>query len=351
MIDKIFSKVIKTITTGGSRKKGILAFDLGIHSIKIAEVQIIKDEPVLTNFIQGRTYKNVIINGIINDFQYLVSNLKNILDIFNTNITTVNISLPYDLVIFDSFNSQHIPNEDEIKNKINEEIPYKIEDVYYSYYIIPKKDFYQIFYLVAKKEIIEQYEALINNLDYRANNIDADFINLHNLTEILYGEKSKVIVDWGSSKIKLLFCEKEFPVYNRELFNLGIKNLKKKIIKELKVDEDTAETLIVNPEKNNYPQLKDIYKNYIKEILEELDATIKFVSGKFNLSIENIFLVGGGARIPNICSIFSEYLKINTRLIELEKHIKFSNNFDPEYIKVVNTQGAIAAATALRDFI
>lgn len=351
MINKIFSKFQTIINKSKLGKKGRLAFDLGSYSIKIAEIQIIKNEPVLTNFIQGRTYKNVIINGIINDFQYLVSNIKNILDTFGSNTRIANISLPYDLVILDSFKSPHIPNEEEIKTKINDEIPYKIEDVYYSYYIIPHKDFYQTFYLVAKKEIVEQYEALIRTLEYQANNIDADFLNLHNITEAIYGEKSKLIVDWGDSKIKLLFCGKESPVYSRELFNLGFKNLRKEIIKKLKVDSDTSEFLIVNPEKNDYPEVKEIYRDYIKEIIDELETTIKFVTGKFNLSIENIFLVGGGARIPNICDIFNNYFKINTQLIELEKIIKFSDKFDPDYIKVVNTQGAIAVATAIRDFI
>jgi type IV pilus assembly protein PilM len=351
MIKKILPRFQGIIDRGRLGKKGILAFDLGSYSIKIAEVQIVKGEPILTNFVRGRTYKNVIINGIINDFQYLLSNIQNILDVFKSNTKIVNLSLSYDLVIFDSFKSPHIPNEEEIKTKINDEIPYKIEDVYYSYYIIPKKDFYQVFYLIAKKEIIEQYENLIKTLEYQANNIDADFVNLHNLIETIYGEKTKVIVDWGDSKIKLLFCEKEVPIYSRELFNLGIKNLRKDIIKILKVDFDTAEALIVNPERDNQPEVKKIYKNYIKEVLEELETTIKFVTGKFNLTIENIFLVGGGANIPNISEIFSESLKINTQIIDLKKLVKFSDNFDPDYTKIINTQGAIAVATAMRDFI
>lgn len=132
---------------------------------------------------------------------------------------------------------------------------------------------------------------------------------------------------------------------------MGFINLKKMIMKELKLDEDTTEALIVNPERGNYPQLKEIYKRYIIEVLQELDTAIKFVISKFGMSIENIFLIGGGARIPDICNIFKEYLKIDTQLVDLEKYIKFSSDFDPEYKKIVNTQGVIACATALKDFI
>jgi hypothetical protein len=103
MIKKILPRFQGIIDRGRLGKKGILAFDLGSYSIKIAEVQIVKGEPILTNFVRGRTYKNVIINGIINDFQYLLSNIQNILDVFKSNTKIVNLSLSYDLVIFDSF--------------------------------------------------------------------------------------------------------------------------------------------------------------------------------------------------------------------------------------------------------
>ena len=211
-----------------------------------------------------------------------------------------------------------------------------------------KENFYQIFYLVAKKDIIEQYRALLKELDYQINNIDADFINLHNLIEFLYGKKSKVIIDWGYSKIKVLFCDTEFPIYSRELSNLGLKNLEKNIIKELRIDPDTAESLMVNPDRGGqYSDLKKIYINYIKETLDEIDYTIKFVTDKFKISIETIFLVGGGARIPNICEIVKDVLKIETEVLKIENKIKISDNIDPEYMKIINTQGAIAIACLL----
>lgn len=67
MVKVVFSKLRNLINKFKGGRNGILAFDFGSYSIKIAEIQIEKGNPVLTKFIQGRTYKNVIINGIIND--------------------------------------------------------------------------------------------------------------------------------------------------------------------------------------------------------------------------------------------------------------------------------------------
>ena len=46
-----------------------------------------------------------------------------------------------------------------------------------------------------------------------------------------------------------------------------------------------------------------------------------------------------------------DILKIETEVLKIENKIKISNNIDPEYMKIINTQGAIAIAGGLRDFL
>lgn len=332
-------------------KNRFLGIDIGTYSIKIAEVELVKDKIVLVNFIQGRTYENVIMNGIINDLQYLTTNLKNILDVFKSTTLHVNLSLSYDVVIYDQFQTQYIPTEEEIKSKINEELPYNIEDIFYTYFIFPVKDVYRILYLAAKKEIINQYEKLFENLRLSINNIDADFVNLHNLIEFIEGERNKLIVDWGESKIRLLFSSRDFPVYNRELFKLGLKSLKKEIKKIVK-DEEKAEDILVNPNKSKDPsKIKNVFVDYVREVVKEIETSVRYIEERFNLKIETIYLVGGGARIPEIEKILEEYLKIKTKKLNLQDKIGIDLNVDPGYLKVINTQGAQAVAAAIREFI
>ncbi|WP_168194278.1 pilus assembly protein PilM [Thermodesulfobacterium sp. TA1] len=335
-----------------SQKNSYIGIDIGTYSIKLAEVVLNKGKIILTNFIQGKTYPNVIVNGIINDFQYLSTNLKNIFEVFHPNSHQVNLSISYDVVIYDSFQSQYIPSEEEIKKRLNDDIPYNLDDVYYSYFIFPMQNVYKILYLVIKKDIAHQYENLLKGLNFNVNNMDTDFINLHNLVEFLeMGEKAKLIIDWGESKVRLLFSNKDIPVYNRELFNLGLKNLKKEI-KKLVPDKDLVEMTMVNPLKfEKFQEVKKVYINYIDEILKEVEYTIDFVQSKFNLSLETIYLVGGGARILDIEKIFTTKLNLETKKLELQERIDIDPNIDPSYLKIINTQGANAVAAALREFI
>jgi len=332
--------------------KKIFGFDLGSYSIKIAEIALEKDQIVFKSFLQGRTYKGVLINGIIGDFQQLLNNLSHIISTIPYFPEEISLALPYDLLIFDYFKIENLPDDAEIKEKINQEIPYKIEDVYYSYYIVPEKEDYKIFFLVVKKEVVESYLKLFESVNCKIKSIDGDFINLHNLCEYLQYKKTKVIIDWGYSKIKILFSDKEYPIYGRELFNLGLQRLEKEIMKELGVTLDAAQEMIVNPERaEGYTGFKEVYLEYISEVISEIRDTIFFIGDKFDVHPEIIIIVGGGGRIPGICELMTELLKIKTQTLKIEEKIKVSENIDPSYLSVINTQGAIAVATALREFL
>ncbi|MCX8042469.1 MAG: pilus assembly protein PilM, partial [Thermodesulfobacteriaceae bacterium] len=154
------------------KREGFLSFDLGSSYIKIAEIQKEGDNPILTGFIRGKTFENAIVNGIINDEDLLFTNIKNLLDTFKTTIKKVYISLPYDLVILGNFPTKDVENVKAIEEKIDDGIPYKIEDVYYDYYTIPSGGNYEVFYIVSKKSIVDSYVKLFNHLNFEIVNID-----------------------------------------------------------------------------------------------------------------------------------------------------------------------------------
>ncbi len=336
------------------KKEGFLSFDLGSFYIKIAEVQKEGGYPVLTGFIRGKTFNNAIINGIINDEAILYTNIKLLLDSFKSPIKKVYLSLPYDLVILGNFSIKDVENLKALEEKIDEEIPYKIEDVYYDYYAIPYEGSYNVFYLVSKKNIIDSYVKFFTKLGLELVNIDADIINLHNYTEYLYGEENKLIIDWGYSKIKLFFCEKKGPVYGRELLNLGFKKFISKVAKELKISLETAEKLVVNPSKNEKRiKIIEFYKEYIKEFIKEIEYSLALLLNKFNFRPQIIYLTGGGAAIPNIEAVLSKFLNVPIKSLVVNKNnkLKISTNIDPDYLSIIGTQGALAIATAIKDFI
>ena len=335
------------------KKDSLLAVDFGSYSLKLAEFQIVGREPILTGFVQARTFENSLSNGIINDEKLLRVNFKNLVNNLAPASKKIYFSLPYELVIMGNFKGRdEVLEKAEIKEKINDEIPYKIEDVYYSYYILPESEEYKVHYLVAKKNVIDKYIEFFNNLGYQVVNIDVDFVNLHNLAEYLYGEFPKLIIDWGFSKIKLFFSDKTTPVYARELFLLGLKTLKDKLKDKLGIFPEDAEKLMVDPVSGDKKEeVKEIFKDYLKEVMKELEYGLEVASRKYNLEVNDIYLVGGGARIPGIKELIAKEFNKEVFTFDIRKKIKVDENIHPEYLDIINTQGAIAVGIGIKDFI
>jgi type IV pilus assembly protein PilM len=346
VVQKFFQKM------GREPKNTFIGLDIGTYSVKMIEISLSSDKPIINGFCQAKTFETALINQIVNDEHLLRSNLKNLFTNFNPKTHKVHLSIPYELTIYGKFTINSPEAIQEIEKQINDEIPYKLEDVYYSYFIIPEKGGYDLYYLVAKKDNIDKIKKIFQDLNYNLINIDADFINLHNFFEFLCGQENRAIIDWGNEKIKIHFSNKDVPVYTRELYNLGFKELKNKVIKELKVTADMAERYLHNPpiDGRGY-QIKELYKDFIKKLLDEIRFGCEIVKTKYGFNPDVIYIVGGGARIPGIHSLISDLLKIEVRKIDINKKIKISENIDPNYLNIISTQGILSLATAMRDFI
>ncbi|MGC9017171.1 MAG: pilus assembly protein PilM [Caldimicrobium sp.] len=333
-------------------RRSYLGLDLGSYALKVAEVSLEGDRPILKGFCQAKTFETAIVNQIINDQILLSSNLKNLFSNLNPSSRNVFLSLPFELTIFGKFSANSPELLKEIEKYINDELPYKIEEVYYSYFIIPEKNEYQIYYLASKKDNIEKIQNILSELGYSLENVDGDFVNMHNFLEYLYGPENKAVIDLGNERIKIHFSNKDAPVYTRELFNLSFKNLKTQVIKELKITTDMAERFLHNPPPDSRgKKIKEIYKNFFKSLVEEINFGIEIVKSKYNFSPEVIYLVGGGAKIPGINSILFDLLNLEIRKIDIKNKIGVSENIDPKYLNTITTQGVFALAAAIKEFI
>jgi len=330
----------------------IIGLDLGTYSLKMVEIELKGNKPILRGFAQARTFETAIVNYLINDESLLTTNLKNLISNFKPLSNRVFLSLPFELTIYGKISISNPDALKEIEKQINDEIPYKIEDVYYSYYIIPDKVGFSVHYLVSKKENINKIDNILKKVNLSLENVDADFVNIHNFLEFLYGPENKAVIDLGREKAKIHFSNKDIPLYTRELSNLGIKQIKQKIVKDLKVTTDMAERFLHNPPNDSRKEkIKGIYKEFIKNLVDEINFSIEIVKSKYNFMPDVIYLIGGGARIPEINKILGSLLNLEVREIDIRDKITISEYIDPKYLKTICTQGALALAAGMKEFI
>ncbi len=328
-----------------------LGVDFGSFAIKVAEVNFYKDTIELTSYGQARTFENSIIKHEIVDINLVITVLKNLCHNLQVKATFVSYGLPAILSFFEKIHLKTFPNEENIQQRLSEEIPFNFEDVIYSYFIVPSQDGFDLYYLYAKKNIVDKISKIVNSLNLHLRSVDSVFINLHNFLEYMYGKHSKLIIDWGYSDIRLIFTDKEVPINIRNISNLGYKKLEQDLVNNLKVDKEQALKIMFNPFLYDLDKVKKLFIEYIKKVIEEVDLSINRIKDKYAVGPEVFYIVGGGGRLPNCAEIFANNIGLDYQKIEIQKKIKINKNIDINYLDIINTQGFLAVANAVMVFI
>ena len=333
------------------KSAGFLGVDLGSYSIKIAEVGERRGKVELKSFGQTRTFENTLIKHEIVNKNLLATNIRNLVD--NLKPTTINAiySLPSLLTFYDNFTLTEIPDHETLIKKIADECPYHFDEISYSYYILPVESKFVVFYLYVKKEILNKFVELFSFLNLNLINVGSDFVVIHNFLEHLYGEHAKLVADLGYYDVRLIITNKEVPIATYHLSNLGIRRLEQEISKVFKVDKYQALKIIHNPKLSEIQIAKPLFVKYLEKLSEEILIKLDAVKNKYGIIPEVLYLIGGGARIPNISQILSQALEIPYQKIEIQQKIKINDNIHPDYLEIINTQGVLALATAVEEFL
>jgi len=341
----------KLLSFVARKRSGFLGVDLGSYSIKIAEVVENRGRIELISFGQTRTFENTIIKHEIVDKNLLATNIKNLIQNLKPNTTNVIYSLPSLLTFYDNFTLTEIPDNETLIKRIADECPYNFEEISYSYYIYPAESRYIVYYLYVKKEILNKFIELFDLLNLDLVNVDSDFVVVHNFLEYLYGEHAKLIIDWGYYDVGLTITNKEVPIITYHLANLGIRKIEQEILKIFKVDKFYALKILHNPKPSELPILKSILIRYVERIAEEILNKLEAVKTKYGTLPEVLYIIGGGGRISNIGEILSNILGYTYQKIEIEKKIEINENIHPGYLEIINNQGILALATAVKELI
>jgi type IV pilus assembly protein PilM len=149
----------------------------------------------------------------------------------------------------------------------------------------------------------------------------------------------------------LIIANKEVPIATYHLSNLGIRRLEQEISKVFKVDKHQALKMIHNPKPSEIQIAKPLFVKYLEKLSEEILVKLDAVKNKYGIIPEVLYLIGGGARIPNINQILAQVLEIPYQRIEIQQKIKINDNIHPDYLEIINTQGVLALATAVKELL
>lgn len=352
---------------GLSKEKSIVGLDIGSYSIKAVELKI-KEKGDTTRYeVQKIGYEplphDAIVEGTIIDSTAVNETIKLLFENAKISSRDVAIAISGNSVIIKKI-ALPAMDEQELAESIiweaKHNIPYNYEETNVDYHVIrsPRsaEGMVDILLVAAKKDKIANYSNAVSMARKNLVAIEVDIFSLINAFEInypeIFKEKTVALVNMGANITNVGIVERGVPQLFRDLA-LGGYFFTENIRKELNVSFEEAEAALKGiPGKNiNADQFASVLTMYIRDLLDEMEKTFSFYEAgeKRERRIEQIFLSGGLALIPNMVSAFELKFRIKTELLNPFRNIKYDQKkFESIYFNEMAPVFGVAVGLSMR---
>jgi type IV pilus assembly protein PilM len=213
-----------------------------------------------------------------------------------------------------------------------------------------------ILLVAAKKDKIANYSNIVNQARKNLQAIEVDVFALQNALEVNYPEillgKTVALINMGANITNVVIIEKGIPQLFRDL-SLGGYFFTENMRKELNVPFEEAEKLLKGIPGKSVPadQFQTVLTMNVRDLLDEMEKTFSFYEAgeKRERKIEQIFLSGGLANVPNMAGAFEHKFRIKSEIFNPFRNIPFDEKkFDPIYFNEMAPVFGVAVGLSTR---
>jgi len=353
----------------GFGKNTFLGIDIGVSSIKIVEIKVSGNKPVLSNYAWTNTGddKTETQEDYFNDG--LAKNLKKLLVAGDFKSQGAFVAIPsvgglVTLIEFPEMNKADL--DQAIKFEAHKYIPTSLEDVVISWDIVSKKSAttslvkkqadatepttpedakLQVLLVAAPKSKVANYEKLIKNVGLNLNSIEIESFSI--IRSLVGNDPGNfVVIDIGARICNIILVEKGTIKVNRNI-DAGGRDITKVIARSMNIDEERAERfkasgrdILGKESAMNFPALELI----LGETKRVLSAYYK---NEGEQKVDGIILSGGTSGLRGIDKYFAEALKIKTVIGDPFGRIEYDKKLEPK-LQDVKARFTVSIGLALR---
>lgn len=342
------------------KKDSLVGLDIGSRSVKVAEIVDTKSGPKLKRFGMADIPAGTIEDGAISDPDTAAETIRQLFKSSNIKEANVAVSIGGYSVIVKKINVQTMP-ENQLQETIHFEaeqyIPFDISDVNLDFQILGENENnpnqMSVFLVAAKKEMVNDYINLVTLAGLTPCIIDVEAFALQNIFEANYDiqDENVALIDIGASKTSLNILKGSSSVFMRDVA-LGCLQINQKIMSLLDCSYEQAELLKFGEasDKMSAEELKQIVAAVVTDWCTEIRRALDFFYTNYpDDQIKRIILSGGGANIAEFRQLLaSEASTVVETLNPLKKFTVDEKAFDPEFIRQIAPQAAIAMGLAMR---
>jgi type IV pilus assembly protein PilM len=342
------------------KKDSLVGLDIGSRSVKVAEITETKNGRKLRRFGMADIPPGAIEDGAISDTETVAQVIRQLLKSANIKATNVALSIGGYSVIIKKINVQTMPEEqlqETIHFEAEQYIPFDISDVNLDFQLLGEVENnpsqMSVFLVAAKKEMVNDYINLATLVGLTPCIVDVEAFALQNIFEANYDIQGEnvALIDIGASKTSLNILKDNSSVFMRDVA-LGCIQINQKIMSMLDCSYDQAELIKFGEPSNKLSadELKQIISAVVTDWCTEIRRALDFFYTNYpDDPIKRIILSGGGANIAEFRQLLaSESAAQVETLNPFNGVVVDEKSFDPEYIRQIGPQAAIAMGLALR---
>ncbi|MRR38049.1 type IV pilus assembly protein PilM [bacterium] len=342
------------------KKDALVGLDTGSRSVKLAEITESKNGLKLKRFGMADIPAGAIEDGAISDPDTAAGIIRQLFKSTGVKETNVAVSIGGYSVIVKKINVQTMPEEqlqETIHFEAEQYIPFDISDVNLDFQILGENESnpnqMSVFLVAAKKEMVNDYINLVTLAGLNPCIIDVEAFALQNVFEANYDvqDENVALIDIGASKTSLNILKGNSSVFMRDVA-LGCLTINQKIMSLLDCSYDQAELhKFGEPSaKMSAEELKQITTSVVTDWCMEIRRALDFFYTNYpDDQIKHIILSGGGAHIEEFRKLLATESSAVVEILDPFRKLALDEKtFEPDYVRQIAPQAAIAMGLAMR---
>jgi len=352
-----------------NKKDGLMAIDISATGVKLLELSQVRSGYEVESMAIVPLPRDAIVENTVIDSMVVSQALLDVIEIAKPKTRRAVISVSGNAVIIKVIQVPTVTEfdlETQIEFEADKHVPYDIDEVYLDFQIMgvspEEPEMMDVVLVACKREIVDDYQLVLSEAGLESKCVDCAVFALENAAEImgLLDEDRAVesfeedegqaiaLVNIGANLVSVNIIKNGQMAFVRDQF-YGGENLTEEIQKAHGLSYQAAEDLKktsfadVNPE-----AVEHFYVGLTSELVRSLDF---YAANHSESPVRQIYLMGGGALIPDIAATVEQRLGISAEVVNPFDYIKVNKKkIDMDELNRMGTMMMVPVGLAVRSF-
>ncbi|MFQ6104726.1 MAG: type IV pilus assembly protein PilM [Candidatus Glassbacteria bacterium] len=302
-----------------SGRRRVVGLDIGSKLIKAVEIEHLKDGYLVTNVAIGLTPEGSVVEGEVIEREGVIDTIRSLLSSSGIKCrNAVSAVAGKDVIIKRITMDKMEPRElrEVIGWEAEQHIPFEMEDVVLDFQIIkslPESSQMDVLLVAAKKDRVNEKVELLYDCDLIPTIVDVDSFALTNAFEYNHSNELsgiKCLMNIGKELTSIIIFQDGVLLLARDVAS-GTGILTDELQRVLGMEKEEAESSLLGviPEGKSAEEIQKIIFGVSERLLRNLERANSYIKTTgLGEGIEDVYLCGGGAKVPWLTTFLREKL-------------------------------------------